>query len=344
MVDAAKKIRANRKNHPSRKAFNKTSQEFHHKVLRYVSFKCFVAWLKDLKTRKTSDIKKLILDFNLLQALIVVGLVWLVAFTHSGVIRSYQNKVLNALQKANLTYIELKDGHLYMDIKPNIWVFSLENQKDHQNILVIDSKGTFNPFYWDDRFIGGQIKHINGVCFSTEKVIIKFGKIKKEITYTSLASALGIGTYKANKAQLIADIDNLLTIKNMVKMLIVVSPIVFTVAYLVFVLTHAIFSFITGLIVAMFSSIDHHIDKGIKIGAGIYVPLILLWDLFVVTKLLYHKEEFGLMGVVYGVLIVFGLIAIKAEVECDRHELFFFIGLVKDTINKIKNGRSPKKK
>ena len=122
--------------------------------------------LEHIKDESPKFHRKYIVQFALMQGLWGV-ILYLICFVtiflpRVAYLRETGKKVLT---NANFSSVSIKGESMSIDIKPQIWSFTVMDSARSRNEFVVDSTGKMNRFYWDDRVEKGEVKQFNGIGF-----------------------------------------------------------------------------------------------------------------------------------------------------------------------------------
>jgi len=192
-------------------------------------------------------------------------------------IRETGTKVLT---NANFTNCSVTNGTLTVDIKPAIWAFTVADTGTQRQEVVVDSLGTMNRFYWDDRVEKGMVKKYDGVSFSKTHLFIKRGTSIRRIPYTAI---LGNREIKVSKGELYNGFTALTNSGNVLKMVLILLPFVFGFGMAIGMLINTLYMLIVGLLLRLalgkslrITSVAYKTANGLYVGFAYLVALAFI--------------------------------------------------------------------
>lgn len=221
--------------------------------------------------------------FAIIQGLwAVIFYLIIVALAVIPALRNVRETVEKVLTNANFTQVAMKDGQLAIDIKPAIWVFTVNDSKTEQSVVAVDSIGTMNRFYWDDRVEKGVVKRIDGVGFMKDGVFVKKGTWIRKMPYESLSK---YRPFSMSKGELHSSFKEMTEKRTFLKLVILCTPVVFILAMLLGAVGHVLFMWVTGFILALFTkNFSKNLLTAVKLSSGLYVGWIYVFVLSLIAS------------------------------------------------------------
>ena len=229
--------------------------------------------------------RKYVFQFALLQGLWAMILFMLcVATILIPTASTFQTMGAKVLTNANFSKLEIKNGQVSIDVKPAIWVYSLNDSNTEQTVLAVDSLGSMNKYYWDDRVEKGVVKRINGVAVMKDHLFIKNGLMMKKIPYTSIG--LGNTGISMTKNQVYEGLLKITNNKTILKYSLIALPLVFILAALSGAFFHVLFIGVVGLTIGFISKRKgKDLIPAFKVSSALYV----VWAYLVVLSMIAQK-------------------------------------------------------
>ncbi len=259
--------------------------------------------LESLKEKDQKFHKKYVFQFALLQGfwgVIVFVLLW--AFYCIPFATKLKTEGDKVLLNANFSSMTIENGKATVDIKPAIWVYTISDSPSEQKMVAIDSVGTMNKYYWDDRVEKGSVKKIDGIGVMKEYLYVKKGTWIKKIPYSQFSKNKVVMT----KGDISDSLERMTSKKMMITMLLCMIPVVFLTVFLVGGLTHILFGRITGELLAMLSnSYKVNLESSLKMSNGLYV----VWAYLVGLSMVSQKIVFLTYGNMSPYFIAFDILA-----------------------------------
>jgi hypothetical protein len=214
--------------------------------------------------------KKYLFKFALIQGLFGGLISVLIVFT-------FANPLFNAIQvagekvwtHANLSYIGVKQGMLETDIKPSIWFYSVDDTTTKQTLVAVDSLGTMNKYYWDDRIQTGVHKKISGIGFLKNEVMVKVDDQIMRVPYQKLFKT----DVQYTKKEALVKFESMVSQNARLTLYMVVFVVAFVVTALLGVLAHMLFALVVGNFMVLSSLHRKKIEwkPAMKVSLGLYV-------------------------------------------------------------------------
>lgn len=173
------------------------------------------------------------------------------------------------LTNANFTTVSIKEDVMTIDIKPEIWAFTIDDSLHLRNEFVIDSTGKMNRFYWDDRTEKGEVKRLNGVGLTRDWLLIKQGTRLSKVPYHKLTMGKELTMTKGEvHSLLLKSTDKALLLKKAV----LLSPLVFLIgAIFGFVMHIGYIGIIGSLLVLLTQKFSRSAAHCYKLASALYV-------------------------------------------------------------------------
>lgn len=235
-------------------------------------------------TEKPPDFhRKHTIRFGLMQGLwlVIIFLVFLTTtiFPRIEQIRETGETILT---HANFTQCSMENGKLTIDIKPAIWAFTLYDSSILRKEVVIDSTGTLNRFYWDDRVEKGVVKKVDGVELSKDHIFVKRGTSIKRVSYSSL---LGNTEVKMSKGEVYERFMEVTKRSTVIKLAVLLVPVVFVLGLVLGIVSNIIYVLIIGTILRITADgFLRNPSSMYKVSNGLYVGFAYVFALAVVAQ------------------------------------------------------------
>jgi hypothetical protein len=184
--------------------------------------------LEKLTQQPTSFFKKYLLKFALLQGFfgVLIGVLMLTR-TVAPLLATIRSGGTEAIVAAHFSKAIIENGELTVDIKPAIWTYSLKDTSTRQLVVAVDSLGTMNKYYWDDRVEKGVTKRVYGVGFMKDGIYVKGLNGAWFNKYTKL---VGTGKHEFTKDSVNQKFQSLTSGKTMLLVYLVAAVIFFLIA------------------------------------------------------------------------------------------------------------------
>lgn len=227
--------------------------------------------------------KKYVFKFGLMQALwaVILYVVCVGLFVIPGV-KEVRETGTQVITNALFNEVKIQEGQMEIDIKPAIWYFSFYNEPTKQKLIAVDSLGSMNKFFWDDRVEKGVVKKIDGIGFMKEYVYVKKGTWTKKIPYSKFVSSDEVTVTKGE----IYDKFMQMTESNRVLVWsLALIPLVFLLGLLFGMLLHVLFAATVGLFLALMTrDVTKNLTLAGKVSSGLYVGWAYILVLAVITQ------------------------------------------------------------
>lgn len=231
--------------------------------------------LEKLVQQPTSFFKSYIFQFALLQGLFgaLIGLA-MVARVVNLFGDIYQPKIQSAIVAANFSRVEISNGKLLIDIKPAIWTYSLAESSISQSVLAVDSLGSMNKYFWDDRYEKGVLKKVYGVAFRKDSLFVRTGYGTFTVAYSKI---VGNRSHVYTKEEVNKLFQRLISAPSMAVVYSVFAVISFVGAFLFGYAFHLLFAFVVGGAIALLTNYQTlPLLKSMKLAAGMYIVWVYL--------------------------------------------------------------------
>jgi hypothetical protein len=227
--------------------------------------------------------RKQILRFGLMQGVwsIIVYITLLATTVFPGIAKIRETGE-TVLTHANFTQCSIANGQLKIDIKPAIWAFTLHDSDTQREEFVVDSIGTLNRFYWDDRVEKGMVKKVDGISLAKEYLFIKRGTLIRRLPYGTL---LGNNDVNLSKGEIYERFMEMTARSNVMKVALLAIPIVFLLGFAFGILANIIYVFlIGGILRLMTGSFLRTPTHAYKIANGLYVGFAYVFLLALIAQ------------------------------------------------------------
>lgn len=248
-----------------------TPAVLHHTALEYL-------------TEQPSDFhRKHVIRFGLMQGLwlAIFFVIFLTATILPGIAQLRETGE-TVLTHANFTQCSIKNGKLTVDIKPAIWAFTLYDSNTQRKEFVIDSMGTLNRFYWDDRVEKGMVKKVDGVGLTQDHLFIKRGTAIRRVSYSSL---FGDTEVKMSKGEIYGRFMEATSRPMVIKLAVLSIPVVFLLGFVLGVFSQIAYVLVMGTMLRLATgNFLRTTSHAYKISNGLYVGYAYVFALAMIAQ------------------------------------------------------------
>lgn len=223
----------------------------------------------------------------------------------------YADKVL---VNANFTKVSVSRDSMQVDIRPEIWTFSLEDSNSKQILVAVDSLGSMNKKFWDDRFIGGETKKIYGVGFMKDHLYLKYSDKPVRLPYSVLG--FGKNSTELSKGEIYQKTVNTFSKKNLFVMF---AFSLLPMSFLFFVtgiVLHGGFALVMASFIYFFVKGKESFVNSFKVSLALYVVWAYCYGLLAATQMFLSQSFIGPLPLFFSFtrwILFFGLAEIGIQ-------------------------------
>jgi len=259
-------------------------------------------------TEQSSDFhRKYIIRFSIMQGIwVAILFITVIAGVVMPRVSYIRETGITAFTNANFTHCQMSNGALIADFKPAIWSYTVSDSATQRDEIIVDTTGTFNRFYWDDRVERGVVKKVNGVGFMKEYLFVKKGTQINRIPYRLLGVA---NSEKLTKGALYERFLKITNKETIVLWSFLLLPVALLFGGILGSLFHGFYVLIFGTLLRVMAG-KFVVNSAIpyKIASGLYVGWAYVVALAMVAQQILEQTFVSIPGLFWVVKIV-GLIA-----------------------------------